>query len=162
MHDFMVARSKLYSEGIVIQRLLLYDTSHIIPHSNPRHPYQPEGRLRPSGWYGCLVFGPRADMGVSGWYGVWYENCHIITYLSYIVLSDKYAYLISYTESKARSPSALNVVICFFVVFFFARAKKPYHPHDLVLPGQKKPYYQRDLLSHIFRSTRVICAWKPC
>ena len=24
------------------------------------------------------AFGPRADMGVSGWYGVWYENCHII------------------------------------------------------------------------------------
>jgi hypothetical protein len=23
------------------------------------------------------------DFGVSGWYGVWYENCHIITYLSY-------------------------------------------------------------------------------
>ena len=25
------------------------------------------------------AFGPLADMGVSGWYGVWYENCHIIT-----------------------------------------------------------------------------------
>ena len=27
--------------------------------------------------------GPRADMGNSDWYGVWYENCHIIIYLSY-------------------------------------------------------------------------------
>ena len=29
---------------------------------------------------------PRTDMGVSGWYGVWYENYHIVIYLSYIFL----------------------------------------------------------------------------
>ena len=37
-------------------------------------------------WYHMAIFilypisaeDPRADMGVSGWYGVWYENCHII------------------------------------------------------------------------------------
>ena len=40
------------------------------------------------------AFSPRADMGVLGWYGVWYENCHIIIYLSYIFLSGKFAYLI--------------------------------------------------------------------
>ena len=54
--------------------------------------------------------------------------CHIIIYLSYIFLSDKFAYLISYVESNARSPSAPTVVIWFFV-----QAKKPYHPHDLVI-----------------------------
>ena len=61
---------------------------------------------------------------------------YIIICLSYIFLSDKFAYLISYAESKTRPPSAPNVVICFFV-----RVKKLYHPHDLViwvfLPGQK-------------------------
>ena len=46
-----------------------------------------------------------------GWYGVWYENCHIIIYLSYILLSENVAYLISYAESKARPPIAPNVVI---------------------------------------------------
>ena len=71
--------------------------------------------------------GPRADMSVSGWYGVWYENCHIIIYLSYIFLSDKFAYMISCAESKARPPSAPNVVIS---VFFFS-ATKPYHPSNL-------------------------------
>ena len=88
--------------------------------------------------------GPLADMDVEGWYGVWYENCHIIIYLSYIFLSDKFAYLISYAESKARPPSAPNVVICFFFFFFFffLHGQKSYHPRDLViwvfLPGQKK------------------------
>ena len=45
---------------------LWYDYFHIVPHINPRHPYQLEV-LRPSGLYGCL-----------GWYGAGYENCHII------------------------------------------------------------------------------------
>ena len=103
------------------------------------------------------AFSPRADMGVSGWYGVWYENSHIINYLSYIFLSDKFAFSISYAESRSRPPSAPNVVIwvfCpskkapsptwsgnmlfffFFFVFFFCFLpwqKKPYHPHDLVI-----------------------------
>ena len=65
---------------------------------------------------------------VEGWYGVWYENCHIIIYLSYIFLSDKFAYSISYAESKARPPSAPNVVIR-----FFARAKKLYQPCDPII-----------------------------
>ena len=68
-------------------------------------------------------------MGVSGLYGVWYENCHIIIYPSYIFLSDKFDYLISYVESKARPPSAPNVVIW----IFFAWAKKAFHPCDLVI-----------------------------
>ena len=42
-------------------------------------PVQKTHITRSRGWYGIFVFGPRADMGVSGWYGVWYENCHIIT-----------------------------------------------------------------------------------
>ena len=80
---------------------------------------------------------PRADMGVSGWYGVWYENCHIIIYLSYIFLSDKFVYLILYAVSTARPPSIPNVV-----TWFFARAKKavsPTLPDDtgFFLPGQK-------------------------
>jgi hypothetical protein len=29
------------------------------------------------------MFGPWANIGVSGWYDMWYEKCHIITYLSY-------------------------------------------------------------------------------
>ena len=45
-----------------------------------------------------------------------YENCHIIIYLSYIFLSDKFAYLILHAESKARPPSAPNVVAWVFVV----------------------------------------------
>ena len=69
---------------------------HIIPHSNLRHPYQPEG-LRPSGWYGFL--------GLKS-----YENCHIIICLSYIFLSDTFAYLILYAKSKASPPSALYPV----------------------------------------------------
>ena len=59
-------------------------------------PYQPSAL--------GLIWVSRVDMGVSGWYGVWYENCHIIIYLSYILLSDKFAYLISYAKSKARPP----------------------------------------------------------
>ena len=68
---------------------------------------------------------------VEGWYGVWYENCHIIIYLSYIFLSDKFAYLILYAESKARPPSAPNVVIWVLC----SSKKKPYHPHDLMIWG---------------------------
>ena len=59
-------RQTCQKEKCMINRLW-YGNFHIIPHINPRHPYQPEGRK-----------GPRADMGVSGWYGAWYENCHII------------------------------------------------------------------------------------
>ena len=62
-------------------------------------------------------------------------------------LSDKFAYLISYAESKARPPSAPNVVIWAFC------------PVNLIisvfLPGQNHP---RDQLSHFLCSTRVICA----
>ena len=80
---------------------------------------------------------PWADMGVSGWYGVWYENCHIIIYLSYICLSDKFAYLISYAVSKARPPSAQNVVR-----WAFCMGKKtvsPMWPGDMgfFCPGKK-------------------------
>ena len=42
--------------------------------------------------------------------------------------SDKFAYLISYAESKARPPSAPNVVI-----WVFCPDEKPYHPRDLVI-----------------------------
>ena len=54
--------------------------------------------------------GPRANMGRGLIWGMT-ENNHIIIYLSYIFLADKFAYLISYAESKARPPSAPNVVI---------------------------------------------------
>ena len=49
--------------------------------------------------------------------------------LTVFILSDKFGCLISYAESKARPPSAPNVVM--WVVF--AWAKKPYHPCDLVI-----------------------------
>ena len=91
-------------------------------------PYQPK---TPISARGSSAFGPRADMSVSGWYGVWYENCQIIVYLSCIFLSDKFAYLISFAESKARPPSAPNVVIW---GFFFAQAKKAVSP---TWPGEK-------------------------
>ena len=73
---------------------LLYGNFQIIPHIIPRHPYQPE-----------------ADMGVSGWYGVWYENCHIIIYLSYIFLSDKFAYIICGVKSKTAECSKCGDII---------------------------------------------------
>ena len=41
-------------------------------------------------------------------------RAEIIIYLSYIFLSDKFTYSISYGESKERSPSAPNVVIWVF------------------------------------------------
>ena len=42
------------------------------------------------------------------------ENCRIIIYLSYIFLSDKFAFLILYAESKARRLSAPIMVIWVF------------------------------------------------
>ena len=66
---------------------LLYSNFHIIPRINPRLPYQPETPV--SAWgpkARGLIRESRADMGVEGWYRVWYENCHIIIPLSYILL----------------------------------------------------------------------------
>ena len=100
---------------------LLYGNFHIIPHINLRDPYQPQ-------------------VWVQDWYGVWYENCHIIIYLSYIFLSDKFAYLISYAESKARLQSAPNVVICFF------------------LPMLQKSGITHVTHYHTFCAPQVICA----
>ena len=58
---------------------LWYDTDifRIIPHINPR--------LHISPW----AFGPQTDMGVLGWYGVWYEKCHKIISINYF-MSDLY------------------------------------------------------------------------
>ena len=71
------------------------------------------------------------------WYGIWYENCHIIIYLSYIFLSDKFTHLISYAESKARPPSAPNEVIRVFCPG--KTAVSPMWPGHMgfFLPGQK-------------------------
>ena len=55
-------RQTCQKEKCMINRLL-YGNFHIIPHINPRP---------------ISAISPRADMGVSGWYGVWYENCHVI------------------------------------------------------------------------------------
>ena len=84
---------------------------------------------RPEGWYGWLGL-------KSG--TIWklpYYNLFII----YFFFSDKFAYLISYAESKARLPSAPNVVIW---GFFLPEQKKPHHPRDLVIwvfcPCKKK------------------------
>ena len=63
------------------------------------------------------------------WVEGWYENCHVIIYLSYILLSDKFAYLISYVESKARKRSALNVVIWVFCMG--KKAVSPTWPGDM-------------------------------
>ena len=66
--------------------ILTWDT-HISPKVDT--PYQPET--------------PISQMG-EGWYVVWYENCHIIIYLSFIFLSD----IIS---SKLMSPSANDCIV---------------------------------------------------
>ena len=92
-------------------------------------PYQP--------WTPISARGPQALglIWVFGWYGVWYENCHIIIYLSYIFLSDKFAYLIWYMESMARLPSAPNVelwVFCPGVLVYLA-------PWAACPPGVKLP-----------------------
>jgi hypothetical protein len=31
-----------------------------------------------------MAFGPLANMGVSGWYKVWYENCYILISYHYL------------------------------------------------------------------------------
>ena len=50
----------------------IYDIFRIISHINLLLPYQPEGgKARGLKW-------------VEGWFGVWYEKCPIIIYLSYI------------------------------------------------------------------------------
>ena len=41
--------------------------------------YQPSTHIRPR------TFCPWADMGGSGWYGVWYENCHIIISMYHVL-----------------------------------------------------------------------------
>ena len=82
------------------------------------------------------AFGPRPDVGVLGWYGVWCENCYRYIYLSYIFLSDKFACLISYAASKARPPSAPNVVIWGFCLG--KKAVSPTWPGYIgLLPEQK-------------------------
>ena len=90
-------------------------------------PYQPE---TPISARGPKV---RGLIWVEGWYGVWYENCHIIIYLSYIFLSDKFTYFISYAESKARLPSVVIWVFC-----PGRKAVSPTWPSDMgLLPRQK-------------------------
>ena len=71
-------------------------------------PYQPKTPISARGSKA------RGLIWVEGWYGVWHENCHIIIYLSYVFLSDKFASLISYAESKARPPNVPNVVLWAF------------------------------------------------
>jgi hypothetical protein len=44
---------------------------------NIRLPYQSSTHLSPQ------AFGPWANMGVSGWYDMYYEKCHIIIYKYY-------------------------------------------------------------------------------
>ena len=90
---------------------------------------------------------PRAD----AWYGVWYENWHIIIYLSYIFLSEKFAYLISYSESKARPQSAPNVVIWVFC---------PTWPGDMGFLPEQKSCITNVIHYHTFlRFTREIRAF---
>ena len=86
-------------------------------------PYQPETPIsaREPKALG-LIWVSRVDMGYD------MGKCNIINYLSTFFLSDKFAILISYAESKARPPSAPNVVIW------------------VSLPGH-------DPLSHLLRST---------
>ena len=48
-----ISNRQICQREICMINRLLYNNFHIIPHINPRHPYQPEGP-RASGWYGCL------------------------------------------------------------------------------------------------------------
>ena len=94
-------------------------------------------------------------MGVSGWYGVWYENCHIITYLSYIVSFWQVRLFDIVCGVKGKTAECSECVD----MGMFARVKKPYHTRDLVIwvfARAKKPYHPCDPLSHLLRSTRVI------
>ena len=82
--------------------------------------------------------GPRADMGRRLiWYMMWKLPYHNLFIIHFFLLT--FAYLISYTESKARLPSAPSVVIWRFCPC----KKKQYHPLDLVIccfffyPGKK-------------------------
>ena len=36
------------------------------------HPYQPSSYISPR------TYGPRVDIGISGWLGVWYRFCHVL------------------------------------------------------------------------------------
>ena len=74
-----------------------------------------------------MAEGHRADMGVSGWYGVWYENRYIIIYLSYIFFLTRLP--IWY---RLQSQRQCRRVLSMRWYGFFARAKKPYHPRYLV------------------------------
>jgi hypothetical protein len=48
----------------------------MIWHFSYQMPYQPSTHISPR------VFGPCANMGVSGWYDMWYEKWHIIMYIA--------------------------------------------------------------------------------
>ena len=69
---------------------------------------------------------PRADMS-RGWYGVGYENCHIIIYLSYIFSFWEVCLIDIVCGVKGKTAECSECGD----MFFFARAKKPYHPRDL-------------------------------
>ena len=103
----------------------------------------------------------RGLIWVKGWYGVWYENCHIIIYLSYMFsfwqvclfgivcgVKGKTAECSECDDMGFLHRQKSRITHMTWWYGFFALAKKPYHP--------------RDPLSHLLLSTRVICAWKPC
>ena len=107
-------------------------------------PYQPETPI--------CARGPKARglIWVDGWYGVWYENCHIVIYLSYIffltslpiwygmrshtsVLLERRVLRID--RRVLRMCLTAECSECDDRFFFFAPAKKPFHPRDLVIWG---------------------------
>ena len=57
-----------------------YNNCRLLWHFSYHMSYQPESPI--------LAQGPKARgvIWVEGWYGMWYEKCHIITYLSYTTM----------------------------------------------------------------------------
>ena len=78
------SKKQLCVNTAIPQRLCKY-IEIIIWQFSYHTPYQPETPI----W----APGPKARglIWAEGWYGVWYENCQIIIYLSYIFLSYKFA-----------------------------------------------------------------------
>ena len=72
----------------------------------------------------------RADMGVSGWYRVWYENCHIIIYLSYIFSFWQVCLFDIVCGVKGKTTDCSE---CGDMGFYLPEQKKLYHPPDLVI-----------------------------
>ena len=109
---------------------------HIIPHINPRHPYQP------SGWYGCLEL-------ICGM--IWKLPCHNLFIIHFLPIC-----------YRTRSPRQDRLVLWMWWYGCFLPEQKGCITHvtwwNGVFSRAKKPYHPLDPLSHLLRSTRVLYA----